>query len=76
MDEEIMTALKRGDCEIIPASRPEADVRCQLNEISSKAGRTTKFGECPRATKIQTTVPFGKQKLNVWPRDKNGQLID
>ena len=72
----MMTALRRGDCEIIPASRSEADVQRQVNEISSKAGRTTKYGECSRATKIMTVVPFGRQKLNIWPRDDNGELID
>ena len=66
--------MRRGDCEIIPASRPEADVQCQMNEISAKAGYTTKYGECPRATKIQNRG-YGESKLNVWPRDKDGNLI-
>lgn len=26
--------------------------------------------------RIFSTVPYGKTKLNVWPRDKNGNLID
>ena len=75
MDEEIRTALRRGDCEIIPASRSEADVQCQINEISAKAGHTTKYGECPRATKIMSRG-FGESKLNMWPRDRKGKLID
>lgn len=74
MDEEMRTALRRGDCEIIPAGRSEADVQRQINEISAKAGHTTKYGECPRATKIQNRG-YGESKLNVWPRDKDGNLI-
>lgn len=54
MDEEMRNAIRRGDCELIPQDRPEADVQCQINEISSKAGHTTKYGECPRATKIMS----------------------
>ncbi len=74
MDEEMRTAIERGDCEIIPHDRPEADVQCQINEISAKAGHTTKYGECPRATRVMCRG-FGKSKLNVWPRGKDGNLI-
>lgn len=27
------------------------------------------------ATKIYTSIPIGREKLNVWPRDKDGNLI-
>lgn len=74
IDHELVEAVRHGDCEIIPASRSEADVQRQINEISAKAGHTTKFGECPRATKIMNRG-FGESKLNVWPRDKSGKLI-
>lgn len=70
-------AIERGDCEIIPpGTRSEKDLRDEMNERSWKAGHTTRYGECPRASKIMTTVAFGKVKYNLWPRDKNGQLIE
>jgi len=77
MDESMRQAIESGDCEITPPGvRSESDLKDEMVHRSWKSGQTTKYGECPRATKIQTTVPFGKTKLNVWPRDKNGQLID
>ncbi len=77
MDEAMRQAVKRGDEELIPASVSDADLQDEMNHRSSKAGLTNRQGECCRGTgKIFTTVPFGKQKLNVWPRDENGQLIE
>jgi len=77
MDEAMRQAIGRGDSEIIPpGSRSEKDLRDEMNERSHKAGLTTRYGECPRASKIQISIPFGRRKLNVWPRDENGQLIN
>jgi len=78
MDEAMRQALKSGDCEIIPpGARSEKDLRDEMNERSFKKGLTNRQGECCRGTgKIFTTVPFGEPKLNVWPRDENGQLIN
>lgn len=53
----------------------EKDLREEVLCRNAKAGYTTRYGEPTFATKIMTTVPFGKVKLNVWPRDKNGNLI-
>ncbi len=61
--------------EIVPANVSEKDLRDEVNYRTAKAGYTTRLGECTYRTKVQTTVPFGRTKLNVWPRDKNGQLI-
>lgn len=70
-------AEKRGDCELIPASRSDADLQDEMNARSCKAGLTNRQGEsCKGTGKIFTTVPFGKQKLNVWPRDEQGNLIN
>ena len=74
----IMEILKRarGDSgEIVPATESENSIKDEVNRRTAKAGYTTKYGECPYRTKIQTTVPFGEQKLNVWSRDENGNLI-
>lgn len=77
IDHELTDAVKRGDCEIIPpGTRTDEDLKREMTERSCKAGHTTKFGECPRASKIMTLVAFGKVKFNQWPRDKDGQLIE
>ena len=62
--------------ELVPENVSETDLKEEVNRRTSRAGYTTRYGECPYATKIQTTVPVGKEKLNVWPRDKNGNLIN
>jgi len=74
--EIIERAKDAADGELVPFNTNEKDFREEINRRTCKAGYTTKYGECPHATKIQTTVPFGKTKLNIWPRDENGQLID
>ncbi len=74
IDNELIEAERRGDCEIISQGRDESDLAREMTERSCKAGHTTKFGECPRATKIQNRG-FGESKLNVWPRDESGKLI-
>lgn len=64
-----------GDAgEIVPANVPEKDLREEVNRRTAKAGYTTKYGECPYRTKIQNHG-FGESKLNVWPRDEQGNLI-
>ncbi len=76
MDEAMKEAVKRGDEEIIPASVSDSDLQDEMNSRSSKAGLTNRQGECCKGTgKVMTTVPFGKVKLNIWPRDERGQLI-
>jgi hypothetical protein len=63
--------------EIVPANVSEKDLRDEVNRRTTKAGYTTKYGECPYATKIIATVNLGQTKLNVWPRDSvTGKLID
>ena len=62
--------------ELVPENVSETDLKEEVNKRTSRAGYTTRYGECPYATKIQTTSNFGKVKLNVWPRDKAGNLID
>ena len=75
MDELDRRAIERGDCELIPQSRSDQDVIAEMTERGYKSGQMTKYGECPRASKIMSHG-FGQSKLNVWPRDANGQLID
>ena len=77
MDGTIEQAIRSGDCEIIPNSRSEQDVRDEMNFRTSKKGLTNRQGEACRGTgKIFASVPFGESKLNLWPRDEAGNLID
>ena len=64
-----------GNSELLPFTTQQKDLDAEMNYHSWKAGATTKNGECRRASKIQISVPFGKPKYNLWPRDENDQLI-
>lgn len=61
--------------EIVAWNESEDNVREEVNRRTARAGYTTKHGEPVGATKIMA-CGFGESKLNIWPRDKNGQLID
>lgn len=52
---------------------PQAGYLQELNIRSHKAGYTTREGG-PIPAKIMARG-IGKSKLNIWPRDKNGNLI-
>jgi len=64
------------NCELVPENVSETDLKEEVNRRTAKCGYTTRYGECPYKTKIQTTVPFGEQRLNIWPRNNAGDLID
>jgi len=64
-----------SDGEVVPWNENRNCVREEVLRRNAKAGYCTKNGEPCHATKIQTTIPFGEQKLNVWSRDENGNLI-
>lgn len=61
--------------ELVPDNVSEKDLRDEANRRSARAGYCSRSGEPLGRTKIMITVPAGKEKLNVWPRDKNGHLI-
>ena len=63
------------DGELVPDGVSETDVRDEVNRRTALAGYTTRYGERTAATRIQNVVGFGKEKLNVWPRDARGRLI-
>lgn len=52
---------------------PQKDYLQELNIRTHKAGHTTREGK-PIPLKIMSRG-FGKSKLNIWPRDKDGNLI-
>ena len=72
---EILKRAKGDSGEIVPWNADKKDVQEEVNRRTAKAGYTTRYGEPTYSTKIQVTVPFGEQKLNIWPRDENGKLI-
>ena len=53
---------------------PQKDYFEELNIRSHKAGHTTREGG-PIPLRIMARG-FGSSKLNVWPRDEKGRLID
>lgn len=53
---------------------PLSDYHEELNIRSHRAGYTTRNGG-PKPLKIQNRG-FGTSKLNVWPRDVDGNLIE
>jgi hypothetical protein len=71
---EILKRAKSGG-ELVSAFSDDKEFHDEVNRRTFKAGYTTRSGECPCSTKIQTTCGFGKERLNVWPRDKHGNLI-
>ena len=64
-----------SDLEIVPKDMNPMDWRQEVNYRTHRAGYTTRNGG-PIPRKIQTTVSWGPEKLNVWPRDAAGNLID
>jgi hypothetical protein len=61
--------------ELVPPDVPLRDLRAEVNLRSSRAGYTTRDGR-PIPPKIQAVVPWGRRRLNVWPRDADGNLIE
>jgi len=69
-----MKRTKGDSGEIVAWNENDSNVREEVNRRTAKAGYTTRYGEDPLATKVQNRG-YGESKLNVWPRDDNGQLI-
>lgn len=65
--------VKGGD--LIPFNVPSKDLQDEVNSRTCKAGYTSRQGEHLWSNKIMARG-FGASKLNVWPRDKNGRLIN
>ncbi len=67
---------KGNEGETVAWNESEANVREEVLRRNAKAGYCTRNGEPVGATRIMTSVNFGKCKYNIWPRDKNGNLIN
>lgn len=73
---EILKRAKGESGEIVDWNESEANVREEVNKRTCKAGYTNREGGPPATGKIMTTSNWGETKLNIWPRDENGNLID
>lgn len=87
---EILKRAKgENDGEIVDWNESEANVREEVNRRTCKAGYTNREGGPPASGKGDSYRPvnkkkydevhervFGKKKLNIWPRDSEGNLID
>jgi hypothetical protein len=63
------------DGELVPRDVKEADLRDEVNLRTCRAGYTTRDGG-PIPRRPTAAVNWGRQKLNVWPRDGRGNLIE
>ena len=61
--------------ELVSPNVSEKDLHEEVNRRTAKAGYTTMCGERTQATKIMS-CGVGESKLNIWPRDETGKLID
>ena len=75
MDEPMREAVRRDDEELIPASVSDADLTDEMNARSHRAGLTNRQGESCKSIRIMSRG-FGPSRLNQWPRDVNGELIE
>ncbi len=48
----------------------------EINRRTHKAGYTDRDGQMKDPPKIRSFGGIGKTKLNIWPRDEAGNLID
>jgi hypothetical protein len=71
---QIMKRAKSGG-ELIPFNESSETVKEEANLRASKAGFCTRHGDPIYGTKIMGPG-IGESKLNIWPRDENGNLID
>ncbi len=61
--------------DIVPDNISQKDLREEVNSRTNRAGYTTRNGGAI-SLRIQTSVSWGPVKLNIWPRDADGNLID
>ena len=73
---QILKRAKGNSGEVIPPGTPPAGLQDELNHRTWKAGYTDRDGQAKDPPKIRSFGGIGETKLNVWPRDENGELID
>lgn len=60
---------------LVDCTVPEKDLQDEVNRRTHKAGYTDRDGQ-QMVRKMMISVPCGEVRLNIWPRDKDGNLID
>ena len=61
--------------ELVPRDVKEDELRDEVNHRTHAAGYTTRTGG-PIPRRIIGVVSWGAPKYNVWPRGRNGELIE
>lgn len=72
---EILKRAKGNHGDLVSFSANQNEIRDEVNRRTAKAGLTTRYGEPACNTKIMSNG-IGPSKLNIWPRDEHGNLID
>jgi hypothetical protein len=67
--------MREKPFEVVPANVSRQDLKDEANRRAAKAGYCSRSGDPLNRTKIMSQG-IGQSKLNVWPRDKNGNLIE
>ena len=70
----IITERHKSPGEIVSPTESQSNVKEEVNRRTHKAGYTDRDGQPMGRRKIQNRG-YGDSKLNVWPRDRNGNLI-
>lgn len=75
---EIYTHAERKptDGEIVGWNEDSDAVRDEACKRGLKAGYCARHGEPAQTKKPMMFVSWGRSKLNVWPRDADGNLIE
>ena len=64
------------DGELVPAGVSKRDLRYEANLRAHKAGYDVTRDGKPKPRRICTVVSLGQTRLNLWPRDETGNLIE
>lgn len=72
---QILKRARNAELEIVPVTESESNVREEVNRRTWKAGYTDRDGQQKTPAKIMSQG-IGESKLNIWPRNEQGNLID
>lgn len=73
---KILKRARNAEMDIVPVTESESSLKDEVNRRTWKAGHTDRDGQMKDPPKIRIFGGIGKTKLNIWPRDKNGNLIE
>ncbi len=73
---QILKRAKNAEMDIVSVTESESNIRDEVNRRTWKAGHTDRDGQPKDWPKIRIFGGTGESKLNLWPRDGAGNLID